>query len=321
MSSDPLHPLQNKVISGQYPPGSTFKIVTALAALKAGVIKTSTVIDCKGSINFADHEYHCWKKKGHGKTDLKKALRESCDIWFYRAGLEIGIDKIAEMAFSLGLGKKTGFLLPNEKAGLIPTKAWKKERYNTSWFNGETVISSIGQGFVLTTPMQLAVMMATYANGGTVYQPQILSKIENWRGELISEFEPIILKKTDIDPNDQRAVTRGLEAVISEKKGTGWLARLPKIRVAGKTGTSQVIRSKRDEEGNILKDLPYNLRDHGLFVAFAPVEKPEVAVAVVIEHGEHGSTAAAPVARKMMAAYFNAQKLKDVDNVEELVSD
>lgn len=304
LSDDPFHPLQDKAIQGQYPPGSTFKIVTALAALSSGAASESTTVDCTGSFWYADHEYRCWKKKGHGVTDLKKAMRESCDVWFYKAGLEAGIDLISKTAFDLGLGKKTGIMLANEKGGLIPTREWKKRRFDTSWFNGETVIASIGQGFVLTTPLQLAVMTATFANGGTFYRPQLLKKIETYQGEPLVRVEPEVVLENKIDPRIHRAIDIGLEAVVNEEKGTGWMARLSGLRVAGKTGTAQVVRTKRDEDDKVM-ELPLHLRDHALFVAYAPVDDPEIAVAVVVENGEHGSTGAAPVAGRILSTYFD----------------
>ncbi|HKL48846.1 MAG TPA: penicillin-binding protein 2, partial [Desulfuromonadales bacterium] len=303
---DPLHPLQFKAITGQYPPGSTFKIVTALAALQSGAATADHEVHCTGSTQVGNREFRCWKRRGHGKTDLKKAIRESCDVWFYEVGMELGIDRLSKMAFDLGLGKRTQFPVGGEKGGNIPTRQWKRNRFNASWYKGETVNTSIGQGYVLTTPMQLAVMTAAVANGGTVYQPQVVSRITDWDGEVRQRFEPRILNEVDLDPQALAAVHEGLEAVVNEPHGTGRLARIEAVRVAGKTGTSQVVRRLSDEEEENQEDdeIPYRFRDHALFVAYAPAQSPEIAVAVVVEHGEHGSTAAAPIASAILDSYF-----------------
>ncbi len=301
---NPRHPLQNKAIKGQYPPASTFKIVTALAALRAGAASANTKVDCQGSITLGNREFRCWKKTGHGVTDLKKAMRESCDVWFYEVGLDLGIDKLAEMATELGMGEGLGFALAGEKGGLIPTRAWKKRRFNAPWYDGETVIAAIGQGFVLSTPLQMVTMMAAVANGGDVLRPQIVKKVEGWNGQVLEEVQPEILHTVDFGSGNLALIQRSLEAVVNEPHGTGWATRLEEIRVAGKTGTAQVVRRKDDDKEKNEKVAPYRFRDHALFVAYAPAQNPEIAVAVVVEHGEHGSTTAAPVARRVFEAYF-----------------
>ena len=304
---DPRHPLQDKAIKGQYPPGSTFKIVTALAALEAGVVTPSTTYDCDGSMTLGDSKFRCWKKRGHGRTDLEKALRESCDVWFYKAGLETGIDRLSEMAFALGLGAPTGFPLDGEKDGLIPTKQWKRKRFGAPWYNGETVIAAIGQGYVLATPLQLAVMTAAVANGGTVLQPTLIKRVEDWQGKELLPSERVISNTVQLRPGNLAAVRRGLEAVVNAPHGTGWASQLDGVKVAGKTGTAQVVRLKSDEEKEKERDEkeePYRFRDHALFVAYAPAAAPEIAVAVVVEHGEHGGSAAAPIARNILETYF-----------------
>lgn len=302
---NPRNPLQFKAINGQYPPGSTFKIVTALAALQAGVAGPATAINCTGSVTVGNREFRCWKKRGHGLTDLKKAIRESCDVWFYQVGLELGIDRLSEMAFALGLGKTLEFPLQGEKSGLIPTRQWKKKRFGSSWYDGETVIAAIGQGYVLATPLQLAVMTAAVANGGKVLQPRVVKRIEDWQGKTLWQARPEVRNTVKLEPRHLQAVQRGLAAVVNELGGTGWACRLKSVRVAGKTGTSQVVRRKEDEEEKEQEKIPYRFRDHALFVSYAPVEDPVLAVAVVVEHGEHGSTAAAPITRKVYEAYFN----------------
>lgn len=307
---NPRHPLQFKAIAGQYPPGSTFKIVSALAALKAGVANAHTSVDCTGSIEVGGREFRCWKKKGHGHTDLKKALRESCDVWFYQVSLEVGIDQIADMARSLGLGSRLNFLLDGEKPGLVPDREWKKRRYNDRWYNGETIIASIGQGFVLTTPLQLAVMTAAVANGGDVWAPKLIQRVEDRDGEVVQEITPELLNHAELPAKDLAAIKDALVAVVNENHGTGWATRLKEVTVAGKTGTSQVVRRKSDEEEeqDSGEEIPYRFRDHALFVSYAPADQPEIAVSVVVEHGRHGSSAAGPIARAIFESYFGLEK-------------
>jgi len=304
---DERHPLQNKALRGQYPPGSTFKLITALAALKSGQVNPDYAVDCTGRIEVGPREFRCWKKRGHGETNLKKAIRESCDVWFYDVSLKIGINQIADTARELGLGNATGYLSAKERSGLIPDEAWKKRRFNDRWYNGETVIAAIGQGFVLATPMQLAVMTAAIANGGKVMRPFVVSRVEDYEGHVLLENSPEVLHVADLRPEHIEALKRGLEAVVNEPGGTGWASHLKDIKVAGKTGTSQVVRMKDDDEEEKRKDedIAYKFRDHALFVSYAPAENPEIAIAVVIEHGSHGSTAAAPVSRAILQAYFD----------------
>lgn len=313
---DPRHPLQNKAITGQYPPGSTFKIVSALAALKSGLITASTSVDCTGKLEVGDREFRCWKRRGHGKTNLKKALKESCDVWFYQVAQDLGIDRLSETAMDLGLGSPLGIDLEGEKAGLIPTRDWKRRRFGAPWYDGETVIASIGQGYVLTTPLQLAVMTATMANGGTVYRPQVVKKVVDLVGNVLEDHSPEILKSTPFSQKDLMAVHTGLVAAVNEPGGTAWSRRLEGVKVAGKTGTAQVVRLKDDDDREEDEErIPYRFRDHALFVAYAPAEAPEIAVAVVVEHGRHGSTVAAPIAMEMIASYFGVEVSPQPENV------
>lgn len=299
-------PLQNKVVAGQYPPGSTFKMIVALAALREGVVGTSRTINCSGDFFIGNARYRCWKKTGHGLTDLNKALRESCDVWFYQVGLELGIDKLSQAAMEFGLGGVVGYPLPGERAGVIPTQEWKRQRYNQPWYAGETVIASIGQGFVLTTPLQLAVMTAALANQGKVLKPQVIKKIEDWEGNVLMQPEIEIVRQIEYSQKAWDAVREGMIDVVNSPRGTGRGALHEDVLIAGKTGTSQVVRRKSDEEEEEEEDgkVPYRFRPHALFVAYAPAEKPEIAVAVVIEHGESGGRAAGPVARNIIARYM-----------------
>lgn len=305
------HPLTNKALRGQYPPGSTFKLPVALAALRSGLVSADFSVDCEGKVELGNREFRCWKKRGHGKTDLKKALRESCDVWFYEVGLKIGIDRIAEMSRELGLDSVGGYRPDRERGGLIPDVDWKRRRFKNNrdqrrWYDGETLNASIGQGYVLTTPMQLAVMTAAIANGGKVMRPYVIDRIENYDGEIELQHAPELLADAKLIEAELVPVKAGLEAVVNEPHGTGWRSRLPGITVAGKTGTAQVVRLKADDEEDAdEEEIKYKHRDHALFVAYAPAEAPEVAVAVIVEHGEHGGTVAATISREMLGAYFN----------------
>lgn len=303
---NPRHPLENKALRGQYPPGSTFKLVTALAALKAGVITPTTTVDCTGSLTLGNRDFRCWKKEGHGPTDLKKAIRESCDVYFYQAGLGVGIDRIADMAHQLGLGETLGFPPGGESAGLVPDREWKRRRYGVPWYDGETVIAAIGQGYVTATPLQLAVMTATIANGGRLLRPHVVKEVTDLEGRELRSPEPELIGTADIPEADLRAVRRGMEAVVNEPHGTGWASHLDAVRVAGKTGTAQVVRMKEDPKAS-REEVAYRLRDHALFVAYAPADDPQIAVAVVVEHGSHGGSTAAPVARAIFQSYLGLE--------------
>ncbi|MFZ2949057.1 MAG: penicillin-binding protein 2, partial [Desulfuromonadaceae bacterium] len=300
---DKRHPLENKALSGQYPPGSTFKMITALAGLQDNRINGSTSVNCNGSYDLGTSTFKCWNKKGHGTTDLRKSLRESCDVFYYQLGERLGVDKIAAAARTFKLGEPLGVELLNERSGLIPTAEWKQKRFGKRWFQGETLSVSIGQGAVLLTPIQLASMTATIANEGTIYRPHLVKRIVDADGKTLTETKTEIIGNAPYSKESYRLVKLGMLAVVNESGGTGAAARLYDVKVAGKTGTSQVVKL-RDSK----KDTPYQFRDHALFVAFAPFEKPEIAVAVVIEHGEHGGAAAAPIAARILRAYFDGKK-------------
>jgi len=299
---DPKHPLTNKSIYGQYPPGSVFKIVMAVAGLEENLITTYESVTCRGFIKFGRRRYRCWKKYGHGKVDLHRALVESCDVYFYELGQKLGIDKIAEYAKNMGLNSLTRIHLEGEKPGLIPTREWKRRAIGEPWYPGESLSVSIGQGFILTTPIQLASLISAVANGGTIYRPQLIQRIEDYQGESLKEFPPEIIYDVPISSKTLTIVKNGLEGVVSDKHGTGGRSRIKGIRIAGKTGTAQVIRMKQDGEED--EELQEQFQDHALFVSFAPVEKPEIAVAILVEHGGHGGSVAAPIARQVMEAYF-----------------
>ncbi len=306
LASDSRHPLQNKVIGGLYPPGSTFKMIVALAALREGIVSSHRTVDCRGDFVIGGARFRCWSKNGHGPTDLNKALRESCDVWFYQIGLELGIDKLSAAAKEFGLGAPVGYPLPGERSGVVPSQQWKRENYNKPWYAGETVITSIGQGFVLSTPLQLAVMTAAIANKGKVFVPQVIRKVEDWNGKVLFESSPQVARQLDYPKSAWDAVQKGMVDVVNAPRGTGKAAHLDNVLVAGKTGTSQVVRRKSDEEEEeeINEDIPYKFRPHALFVAFAPADNPDIAVAVVVEHGQSGGRAAGPIARGIIDRYM-----------------
>ncbi len=300
---DKRHPLENKALSGQYPPGSTFKMITALAGLQENILNDSTSVNCSGSYDLGTSTFKCWNKKGHGSTNLRKSLRESCDVFYYQLGEKLGVDKIAAAARAFRLGEPLGVELLNERSGLIPTAEWKLKRFGKKWFHGETLSVAIGQGAVVLTPIQLASMTATIANDGTIYRPHLVKRIVDADGKTLRETKTEIIGTASFPKESFRLVKQGMLSVVNEPGGTGAAARLYDVKVAGKTGTSQVVKLRETK-----RSTPYQFRDHALFVAFAPYEKPEIAVAVVIEHGEHGGAAAAPIAARILRAYFDGKK-------------
>jgi len=301
---NPKHPLINKPLQAMYPPGSTYKMVTALAGLAKGVINKDTTFFCPGHISYGNRRYHCWKRGGHGTVHLKRAISESCDVYFYNVGMRVGVDGLAEYANKLGLGAKTGVALEYEKSGLIPTKEWKKKKYGEKWQDGETLSLAIGQGFNLLTPLQLCQMTAALANGGKRYLPQIIESVTDADGHVLESFAPQLTGELQEDEKKYLELIReGMTEVVQGARGTARNARIEGITVGGKTGTAQVVRL---EQYKHLKeeDIPYKYRDHAWFTAYAPAEAPEIAVTVLVEHGLHGGSGAAPVVRAVMEKYF-----------------
>jgi len=290
-------PLTDKTIAGRYPPGSTFKMAVALAAMDANVAGAAHRVFCNGKHVLGNHTFHCWKRWGHGWMDLNDALTQSCDIYFYDIARRVGVEKIAVMAERLGLGQTLLPELPGESAGLVPNPAWKEGAIGEAWQGGETLIMGIGQGYLLATPLQLATMAARLANGERAVSPRLV-----FRDEQDVEAPPLGLSKDAL-----RHVRQGMNDVVNGKRGTARAHRITREgwEMAGKTGTSQVRRiSRAERESGVLKneDIEWRSRDHALFVAFAPVDKPRYALSVVVEHGGSGSAAAAPVARAIMEA-------------------
>ncbi len=307
---DIKRPLVHKTIQGQYPPGSTYKVVTALAGLSRGVINANTVYYCSGSMFFGNRRYGCWKEGGHGPVSLHRALAESCDVYFYQVGLKVGVDSLAEFANRLGLGHRTGIPFEYEKSGLIPTANWKKLAKNEPWQEGETLSIAIGQGFNLVTPLQVTQMTAALANGGKLYRPFLVEKIIDPEGLVLSEFQPEMdVELVGLDRYLQM-IRKGLVGAVNDRHGTGREARLKGITVGGKTGTAQVVTLEKFQAVKE-EDVPYKHRDHAWFTSFAPAEKPEIAVTVLVEHGGHGGSAAAPVAKKVLAKYFAKKQQAD----------
>ena len=305
LNADKFKPLTNKATQGQYPPGSTFKMMTALAALEAGVIPPDHRELCLGQMQLGNYTYHCWKKGGHGWIDFTTAHEQSCDVYFYDLARRVGPDRIADLAARFGLGRPTGFDLAGERAGLVPTRDWKLAALGESWQAGETLVNGIGQGFVLTTPLQLAVMTARIANGRFAVMPRILrplpGKEERGPGERLG------VRAASLD-----MIREGMKAVVNRQRGTAYGSRIALAgqEMAGKTGPSQVRRIRmRERATRVLKneERPWEDRDHALFVGYAPMNKPRYAVSVVVEHGGNGSKAAAPVARDIL---IEAQRLE-----------
>jgi len=299
LMNDPTHPLYNRAIQSVYPPGSTFKIIVALAGLDSGVIKLDDTVNCSGSLKSGRHSFRCWKRGGHGAISLHRAIVESCDVYFYTMGERIGWDRVAEYARKLGYGSVTGILLPDEKPGLVPTTAWKKKRTGEAWYGGDTYINSIGQGFVLVSPIQACRMISAVANGGTLLQPILLKQTRNRETGEIRTFPPEHRDKVRLSAEALREVQGALAGVVAEPGGTAHGAATPLATVAGKTGTAQVIAQKVAG-----RKLSADTTDHAWFVAYAPVDKPVIAVAVLVEHGGHGGAAAAPVAKKVIEEYI-----------------
>ena len=301
ISSNPLHPMENRAIAGQYPPGSTYKLIVAAAALEEGLITPETSFNCPGSFEMGTRTFRCWRKHGHGRVSLHRAIVESCDVYFYNVGKLLGVDRLAQYAQAFGLGARTGVAMAGERRGLIPTRDWKLARFGVPWQPGETISIAIGQGYNTVTPLQLANAYAAVANNGEFFTPRVVQRIETDDGEIIEEFRPEKKAVLPVSRENVQLLKRALWGVVNEPGGTGGQARVAGRDVCGKTGTAQVIGMAEGDDGSAY---PYEYRDHALFVSFAPRDNPEIVVAVVAEHSGHGGSAAAPVARKVLEAYF-----------------
>ena len=324
--NDDKKPLINKAIAGLYPPGSTIKPIVALSALEHDVISTNLVVQCKGSVERYGQKYHCWKKKGHGYMTLRSAIKQSCDIFFYETSRRLGIDRMSVTAKKFGLGKKVLNLFNEEKSGVVPNTEWKLKNIGQSWYLGETLISGIGQGYFLSTPLQLCRMTAQLANGGYEIKPRIIDNkyelqevINAWREEFniinnnLDKLNPK-LKKLYRNKENIKFVLDAMYGATNEPMGTSYRSRFTKKEYvfAGKTGTSQVRTITAEERELKLKniDLPYEKRDHALFTAFAPYNKPRYAISIIIEHGGSGSSGAAPIAKKVIKKVIDRHKVR-----------
>ena len=307
LSRSPEHPLLNRCIGAAYPPGSTYKPVVALGALKEGAVTQDTNFSCPGYLQFADRKYRCWRDRGHGSIDVEHALVQSCDVYFYQAGLRLGVDRIALYANMLGLGERSGIGLGGELPGLIPTSAWKKKATGVPWQKGETLSISIGQGFDLATPLQMANAYATIANGGKLWQPYAVGRIEGATAEDTDDIKSKLRRKITVDNKYLDIVRRGLLGVVQDERGTGHAARDKRFLVAGKTGTAQVVRVADGVNRKLLERFTKAKdKDHAWFVGYAPANDPKIVVAAIVEHGSHGGSVAAPMVQKVISAYLNS---------------
>jgi penicillin-binding protein 2 len=301
LNTDELRPLNDRAIQGRYPAGSTFKMAVATAALEEGVITPDFTVHCSGAATFFGRPFKCWKKGGHGSLDLRHAIEQSCNVYFYTVGNMTGIDRIHKWATLLGLGEKSGIDLPNEVQGLVPSPQWKRQRFREKWYAGETISVSIGQGGVSVTPVSMAVYAATLANGGTRITPHLLKAVDEGGG-----WKPVPTpppqSKVALHPERLQAIRDGLWMVVNDR-GTGGKARIKDHDVAGKTGTAQVISN----EGRAAARTTRDLRDNGWFVFFAPRDNPKIAGVIFLEHGMHGPNAAA-VARHVLDTFFAKQE-------------
>ncbi len=302
---NPFSPLQNKGIQGQYPAGSVFKIITAIAGLEARTITPSTLFTCMGAFPYGNRDFRCWKEGGHGTINLHRAMVESCDIYFYQVGLKTGVDLIARYAHEFGLGRPTRISLPHEKVGTVPSSSWKKKRFGVPWYSGETLSFSVGQGYLNATPLQLLVLISAVANGGKLVVPRVAEKVEDVYGNKLEEYPPVELGRADVSEKTLAIVQEALRGAVNDPHGTGSACSLKEVKVAGKTGTAQVVSLPEDFKRGEMNRIPLRFRDHAWFVAYAPFEDPQISVVVLVEHGGFGATAAAPIAKKVIERYLN----------------
>jgi len=292
--SDPDAPILNRALAGEYPPGSPFKLLVSMEGLSSGLVSPQTTYDCSGFFFLGQSTFRCWRPSGHGPVNLQEAIKHSCNVYFYNLGLELGVDRISAAARAIGFGSLSGVEIDGERAGLVPDRAWKKKLLNEFWYPGDTVNMSIGQGYLLVTPIQMAGLGCIIANSGTLYRPVIIKKITSPVGEIIKESDTIVRKKVDFSEEIFGELRAGMVRVVNDDHGTGTAAAHPLITVAGKTGTVQVGR-------------PPEYTTHGWFLALAPVEKPEVVLAILLEGAESGGHEAAPLAGEFFRRYWEGE--------------
>ena len=315
--NNPMKPLVNKTLQGNYSPGSTIKPIVALSALENGIINTNFTVNCRGHkhpLEYYGQTYHCWKKQGHGFMNLRNAMKQSCDTYFYEIARKLGVDRLSETAKKFGLGKEVfGDLFDIEKKGLVPNTEWKKNALGQSWVLGETIITGIGQGYIQTTPIQLCLMTAQIANGGFKIYPQII--IDENKEQPTDKYTPLYINSKNI-----KIVQDAMFSSTNEVMGTSYRSRIndPQYQFAGKTGTAQVKKiTKKDRELDLKTfEIPYEERDHALYIAFGPYKHPRYALSVVVEHGGNGSTTAAPMAKKLFKLIIDRHKLRESINTK-----
>lgn len=309
--NDISHPLLNRAIASSYPPGSTHKPFVALAALEEGVVDPTTEIFCPGWMQLGTRKFRCWRDWGHGHMNLYHAVVQSCDVYFYQVGLKLGVDTIAKYVKMFGFGQKTGIDLPGERSGLVPTREWKKTTKGIGWQKGETLAIAIGQGFNLVTPLQAAMAYAALANGGVLMEPRIVTRIEA-SSTADDHFLPSASprRKLPVHRKNLDLISKALEGVVGHERGTAHRIHVKGIRIAGKTGTAQVVRMPEGVSRKLLEKVVKDMhRDHAWFVGYAPADNPEIVVSVLVEHGGHGSSAAAPLAQKVILSYLGKRGL------------
>ena len=308
--NDPMKPLVNKTLQGKYSPGSTIKPIVALSALEKGIINTNFTVECTGKTEMYDQTYHCWKKKGHGFVSLRNAMKQSCDTYFYEIARRLGVDRLSETAKKFGLGEKVfGDLFDIEKKGLVPNTQWKKNALGKGWLLGETIITGIGQGYIQTTPIQLCLMTAQIANGGHKIYPNLIVDDQK-KIQPSDKFVPLYKDYRNI-----KIVQDAMFGSTNEVMGTSYRSRIndPKYQFAGKTGTSQVKKiTEKDRELDLKTfEIPYEERDHALYIAYGPYKDPRYAVSILVEHGGNGSTTAAPMAKKLFKKIIDRHQLRE----------
>ncbi len=311
--NDPMKPLVNKTLQGNYSPGSTIKPIVALSALENGIINPNFTVKCNGKTEMYGQTYHCWKKKGHGFMNLRNAMKQSCDTYFYEIARRLGVDKLSVTAKKFGLGEKVfGDLFDIEKKGLIPNKEWKKNALGKGWLLGETIITGIGQGYIQTTPIQLCLMTAQIANGGHKIYPKIIVDEDNY-DNINDKYTPLYENSKNI-----KIVQDAMFGSTNEVMGTSYRSRIddPKYQFAGKTGTAQVKKiTEKDRELDLKTfEIPYEERDHALYIAFGPYKNPRYALSIIVEHGGNGSTTAAPMAKKLFKSIIDRHLLREAIN-------
>lgn len=302
---DEKRPLRDRTIQEHYSPGSVFKTLVAIAALEEKIVNEKTTVNCTGKFQMGARTFHCWKKEGHGSVDIYRSLKESCDTYYYKIGTQIDIDTIHKYATLFGMGQRLGIILPRETSGLIPTKEYKKKRTGQEWQRGETLSCVIGQSFVNTTPLQLAMFYATIANEGSLWRPHVIKDVFSSTGELKKNYEPELIHQFKLSDATWKIIKQSLYEVVNVPGGTAFSQRGKGIQMAGKTGTSQVVSFSADKIFSKCENNEYRFRHHGLFAGYAPSKNPKIAFSVVVEHGCHGSSGAGPIAKAMAAAFMN----------------